>query len=312
MKAKNVTFEPVGLNNRTDPIDMLPVELTVAENVDLRRGKSARRRKGGTQVLAGKFYSFWNNGSTAYVGRDNAGLFTLNEFLPDFTLRQLTTLASGAPLALEQVNAVTAVSNGVDLGFISNDTFLAPTAPTAQHMIPTVAGEILTSQNGRLFIARGNVLYYTVAHDLETMDNRYCRIPMPKNLTMAVGLDGGIWVSYAGVIAFLQGAGPDEYKFIVKADYSAVKGTAVRTKTSLFLKDQEGEAVIFMTSKGVCIGTESGQLLPITEDQISAGIGQSGAGLVREQNGYVHYLGAVQDPNSAVNAYVPKSIIVDT
>jgi hypothetical protein len=66
-----------------------------------------------------------------------------------------------------------------------------------------------------------------------------------------------------------------------------------------------------MTRKGVCLGTEQGQLIPLTAEQISVGVGQSGAGFVREANGYVHYIGSVQDPNSAINSYTPKAIDIN-
>lgn len=314
MRAKNITFNPAGLSLKTDQADLSPIELVVAENVDLRRGRSARRRKGSSQVLAGKFFSFWDDGASAYVVKDTAGVITLNEFLSDFTVRQLTTLSVAAPLAYEKVNATVVVSNGVDLGFIENGAFVTPDLPTATHMRATVAGEFLSEQNGRLLIGRQSAIYFTISHDLEAMDERYCQIPLPKPLTMMTALKTGVWVAYEGAIAFFAGRDPGDYTFDFKSPAAVVRGTAIKTRAKFFAPEavSDAEAVIFMTEHGPCLGTEGGELQFLTEDQISAGVGEFGAGFVREADGYVHYVGSVQNADAASNTYTLKTISVDS
>jgi len=172
------------------------------------------------------------------------------------------------------------------------------------YLSPPPAGHMLCYFNGRIYIAVGNLLYYTEAYQPERCDIGYSFFRMNGRITMLMPVKDGLWVS-DGQIWFLQGSGPEEFSKMLKAPYNAVEGTACRIDGKYV--DTPGDGVIVTTEMGICVCGNGGSFKNETEDRVAFAAAKHGAGLVRRHDGMVQYLGIVNgDDGRPVNTYNPQ------
>ena len=66
------------------------------------------------------------------------------------------------------------------------------------------------------------------------------------------------------------------------ADYSALEGSAVKVRGSRIGEGMPGIVIIFTSEAGICIGSEDGRLINVTERKIDLPTGLSGAGFYKD------------------------------
>jgi hypothetical protein len=154
-------------------------------------------------------------------------------------------------------------------------------------------GEHMAFYNGRLYTLLGNILTFSDVYDIETRDDRKCRIPIPGYGYMIAAVEGGVWLSYSGKTVFLKGDEPDEFEFVEVADYAAVPWTVARFDGKDAAPDAPvGDSLIWMSEKGICMGGPDGQFTNISDGQdveIPSPM-TAGAGLVRLRDGLLQYI----------------------
>jgi len=164
------------------------------------------------------------------------------------------------------------------------------------------AGELLEYYNGRIYIAKGNVIYYTEPFAYELINPRSNHIMFKDKINMIAPVDSGIFISSGDIIYFLQGKNPP-FESEVKASYRAIEGTRNYISGQYIGKGTKDIIAIWTSSKGICIGMPNGDFENLTENNYSFPEGKSGVSLFRQHRGINQYIVALKDATSAEDIY---------
>lgn len=189
-----------------------------------------------------------------------------------------------------------------------------------QFRVPPPAGTIVRHFGGSMMVAAADAVFYSDPHELELfrMDTSYLRVP--GSVSLLEGVNDGLFVATAdaasgddsestGATWYAAGSTPHQLKLVRVFDHGAVPGTAVRTEAGFldatFETDgmQGRPAVIWVSRFGLCAGYDGGTVRNYTEARYSLPAAQRGAGMVRQERGYVQYVVALQGVGAANNAY---------
>ena len=150
----------------------------------------------------------------------------------------------------------------------------------------------LTQVHGaRTFTALGNTLKYTEPFKT-TYDDRRSIIEYASPITMILSVVTGLWVSTTERIYFHSGKNPVEVGgFTVTSEYdaSAIMGTGEVIPARKMMIDKDGYVAVFATTKGICVGDQSGGVTNISEGKYSYIPGQRGISHIKEENGMYQY-----------------------
>ena len=303
MKSSAFTF--LGMNTIKPRTELKSGELVQAVDVDLDHTGRATTRKGYRKIRDGQIHSAWCKNGLCLFG-DGLGLYRLHD---DLSATKLADLQTDRPIDFEDVNGTVVFSNGVDLGFVESGAVVWPETPKVGTLpvVATPAGQLLTFYNGALLVAAGDQLVTTLAYNLEAVHATKGFTPMGSIITMLLAVDDGVWISSSDAVYFLSGPGYDEITFRKILDDPAIFRTAQLSDANLLGGDHQmiGKVVWFATTRGIYIGGNSGQLIPVSEGKVSVGSGSAGASVIRNQQGQVHYLASISGVQGAVNPYVP-------
>lgn len=292
-----------GLNTKIDPVRIRfdpgtgISDLSACVNIDIDDSGRISRRKGYTATSR---IEAWENlfscGSYALGTKGNA-LCVIEADMSYTAIRNVTTGASMSFVRdTDGEQDVIFYNNGYETGKILNktsyswiaDDYVGPTSRKEIYDPPL--GHLLEIRNLRMFIAEGNILWYSEPGALSQFRlaaNYFgfpSRLKMVKAVSSAQG--GGLWVSDSESLFWLGGnimPTANEMPLQVKlADYPAVENTAVIAPGSRIGKGVQGEVVVFATTKGICLGDSNGNLTNLTERKVDIPSGISGAGLYRD------------------------------
>ena len=308
---KPASFKFIGMNTIKPRTELKAGELVQAVDVDIDHTGRVTTRKGYRKIRPGNIHSIWCKGKLCLFG-DGRGLYRLHD---DLSATKLADLQTDRPIDFEDVNGTVVFSNGVDLGFVESGTVVWPDVPKvgALPVVATPAGQLLTFYNGALLVAAGDQLVTTLAYNLEAVHVTEGFAPMGSIITMLQAVDDGVWLSSSDAVYFLSGPGYDEITFRKILDEPAIFRTSQLSDASLLGGDHQmiGKVVWFATTRGIYIGGNSGQLIPVSEGIVSIGSGSGGAGVIRNQQGQVHYLASISGVQGAVNPYIPPAADYD-
>lgn len=318
-----VSFRPIGANNvdppeavgRPDPNSrsLIYVEGTGLVNVDPYEQGGCRRRRGAVLDVPGIGpHSGWSNGREAYFVEGSA----LKRFWPGAGSEIVTLLSNDDPAAFSQVNDIIVMSNGVDFIVIEGGAVATPFVPVDPFKVRMSPGRLLEFYNGRLYAALGNVLYCSDSLDtqggIEQMDERQNVVAVfSSEITLLKRVDGGLFVSDESETFFLQGADPViDQGFSQRTIflYPAVAGTAAPISPGQLGSEAQGDAAIWVSEKGVCVGLPGGSAVNLSDGTFSPPQGRRGGAVVREENGQVHYLCVMRDPTPAHNTHDAREL----
>ena len=149
------------------------------------------------------------------------------------------------------------------------------------------AGDIVRFSNGRLLVARGELLIYSEPFFAGLFRPSKNYIPFSEPITMLEPSDKGIFVAadktywFAGEITQ---ASPQEV-----LPYGAVPGSGGRNPAA-------PDSCFWISERGLVFGTPDGSVKNLQEEQLALTGGTAGAAVYRERNGQRHVLTSVQDP----------------
>ena len=185
------------------------------------------------------------------------------------------------------------VANSVTSVDVVEDGLL--TLPLAtQELGPPPAGQIVSSYNGRMLVASGNVLSYSEPYSYELFDLR-ANLPLESEITLVAPVTGGVFVGTINGTIYLQGDDMARVNFVPKADYGVIPGTLAMVQAdTLGEGSQNGSAFIWASRQGLCVGTDNGGFRNLTQERFSYPATDRGAGLVRRHRGMNQYLAVLQ------------------
>lgn len=144
---------------------------------------------------------------------------------------------------------------------------------------------------GITFTAIGRHLRYTLPFKGDE-DDRRSVISYANPITLIQEIEVGMWVSTSEKIMFHSGRNPTEIGgFTLTAEYnfSAIEGTGEKVHSSKLGLDSGGFVAVFATERGICYGTNSGQLINMSEGTFSYPVFSQGISYIKEENGMVQY-----------------------
>ena len=260
--------------------------LSEAKNVDINDAFKPQRRDGFSLKLSGSYRSLWANNSII-LAVDSGNLIRI---IPGDTYTKQILRANVGDYNMDFVEVgyseYVYYSNGVVIGYIKN--FISNELPVATITYKKVMppGHLIELFRGRLYVVVGNLVIYSDGANYNHYDIREDKsfFQFSDRLTMFRSVLDGIWVSDGRIIMFLDGLSPLKMVRKTVADYGAVEGSAVKISGKTVGGVFYDNAVIFraIRGKGICIGSNSGQFVNLTEDRIITEDAQIGTAIIRE------------------------------
>jgi hypothetical protein len=156
------------------------------------------------------------------------------------------------------------VRNGINSTYVKPPKTYYPDA-TREYNDPPV-GHIVRQYAGRMWIAKGNVIYFSepFGPNLYRLSVNY--VPLPSKVLMIAPVLGGMFVSTASKIYFMRGSDPVQMQPEIVAHYPVIEGTDCEVDGIAVGGGQLSPLPMqmFTTTNGVCVGTSDGQLHNLT------------------------------------------------
>ena len=332
---QTAVFSPDGMNNVDNPYEVGQSQVQgvynqalYMQNID--PGTVKRRRLGRQPALAlAGLSSGWSNPYDPFEGYFLNGTILNRLDSAGNIIPVRYTMISGLPVNFCQVNDLVVYSNGIQFGVIENGVDTVPFYPPLMiqnqlgSSIPSyktrmVAGKIMEFFNGRLYALVDNyqgkpcALVCSDSLDtpgwIESMDVRQNVVAeFDGEGAMLARVDDGLFVGttietfFLGLKDSVVDGGLEVQRSV--APYAVIPGTAQPIKGEITGLKVGGNLRIWASARGICVGGSGGSFINLTENTVSYPPGQTGAALVREQNGEVHFVCSMQQPGVPYNAY---------
>lgn len=172
-------------------------------------------------------------------------------------------------------------------------------------MAPLPPGNILAFHKGRLLSARDNFLSYSRAFDLGVHRPAYDFIPFPAPITLVAPVEAGVFVATEAKTYFLPGSDVAQSSLLDRQPFGAVPGTLTR--------ERNVKGAMWFTRRGAMRVSDDGGMTLLQDKDIAFSPAQTGAAMVREENGLrtlVTALATNGQPASAVfGSYIDAEVI---
>ena len=150
-----------------------------------------------------------------------------------------------------------------------------------QHKTRTPPGTHMVHTKGRLFIADGNVLWYSEPLDYGKCDMRSGFIVFPEPITM---LTERLFIATDSNTYLLRGDNPDQLVLLEILKYGTPKTKAAEVEGS-YLGDTGGRVEVWQSNRGICIGAEDGSIVNITDKKVAMPKYDNAATIFRRDRG---------------------------
>lgn len=309
-----------GLRNTVGPTRLGPSDLARAVNIDLDDAKQARRRRGYTKVTSGNFHSLKTVEGRTFAVRDG----TLVEVLPGYAFKNI--LPGVGPRRVTYVDVAgtvyfsSVVTSGKVLPDGSVDGWGAGPAEAEWHSpvvnptptLPDLNGKLLgppplaghmALYNGRIYLARGNVLWATELYQFDYVDRTRNFMQFESDITGVAAVADGIYVGTRTAVWFLQGAFGSMQRTKMTPE-GMVEHTVVEVPMEALALESPGfgHAIMFTSPSGICVGLMSGVCYSLTRSKFALPAADKGAAMYRYEDGTNQYVGALDSAGSPTSA----------
>jgi len=194
------------------------------------------------------------------------------------------------------------INNG-DTSFIIHDTKNMGVPIDNPYVMAPPVGEMLTLYNGRIYVAKGRNIYYSDSYRYERFSIEW--LPFKSNIRMLRAVGSGIWISTDNQTIFLEGSDVSEFRYKLKAEYPSVKHTDV----SILGGALDEYSIIWMSTRGACVGSDVGDFKNLTEDFYVPNISSSdGVGLFKQENGMNQFISILNNVSENIEKFSNVSI----
>lgn len=160
-----------------------------------------------------------------------------------------------------------------------------------QFLAPMPAGQMMAAANGRLYVMRGNALWYSepLRYGLTRPAANWITYAGAPSLLLAVGsaeAGSGLFVAAGARTYWQSGADPRSWQRVIAYPHGAVAGTGMVAPGSYFGLETTQPVAYWLASNGVfCIGSPGGSVSPFSERTFVADPAEQGTTLLREVDG---------------------------
>ena len=262
-------------------------DMETLENLDIDNSMVLSTRPGSDLELAGTdVHSLWSDGTTCLFV-DTPILYSLSKA---YAATELGTVGSGR-MSYAPWNDRIYLTNGNYIGYLK-DTLNALVDPGMTYKVPLPAGKFIAYYRGRLYVAKGKVLYISDAlcdhYDIRTGFRVFA-----NDITMLVAVDKGLYMA-DGETWFISGAEPEEFHRDKVLDVDAIPYTATVINGEYVGDGLQGNHNLWVSAEGICLGDSSGGVKNLTRSRYHMGSYGVGGAAVRNVNGTVHYIATLE------------------
>jgi hypothetical protein len=287
-----------GINNVDDATRLGPVDiggkvfafpLQQANNliIDNTYALSSRGGFSTSGVTGTDIHSLWADKDNAFYV-DGGSLYSFN-YTTGNVIR--TGLNRNALMSYVSVNDRVYYTNGFQIGYIKNLIDYSVMNPSLEFKQPLPAGECIDYFRGCLLVAKGKVLY--ISDPLcDYYDTRYGYKILPANINMICSAHEGVYVS-SNKVDFLKGRSNEDFELAEAYPSPAIAHTAVKIHGSYLDDSLSGEFAIWTGENGICIGSETGEVVNLTVGRYTFTAHGRGAAFVRESSNVRHYINSL-------------------
>ena len=165
-----------------------------------------------------------------------------------------------------------------------------------QFMSPMPAGQVMFYYKGRLWVAQGNVLWFSepLRYGLTKLSSNF--IMFPERITIGQPVLDGIYI-VSDRTYFLAGTNPKQMQQVVVSPDRAVEGTGMLLKPDVFnVEDVVEDTAYWFGTRGAMLGLPGGRVTGLMEDRVAVPDYQKGATLYRADGGIQQMITAVSNP----------------
>lgn len=175
-------------------------------------------------------------------------------------------------------------------------------------------GHIIKYYRGRVYIASGNILWYSEPFQYEQfrLDSNY--FEFPEEIREVMPVEDGIWIG-SDRLYYLSGEEPDKFKRTVKEHIKIVAGTSTRISGSYIHMDNTpiGYKWLVTSNIGIWVLFNQGLCINLTAENVALDQADKGASLFLQDSGmnmYMSILKTNSNPNNSIMGDLVETTIV--
>ncbi len=265
-------------------------DMDTLENLDIDNQFALTTRAGSDLKLAGTdVHSMWSDNNICLFV-DGGSLYELSKSYTSTSL--LSGLTAGHLMSYALWNDKVYLTNGHYIGYYKSNSVTALADPGVTYKLPLPSGQRIAYYKGRLYVAKGEVLYISDAlcdhYDIRTGFRVF-----ENDITMLIAVDKGLYVA-DGKTWWVPGAEPEEFQKIMVSDTDAIPYTDRLVSGILVGDGIEGNVAIWTSTEGVCLGDNSGTVKNLSRIRYAMSSHGAGGAAIRESGGQVHYITTLQ------------------
>lgn len=286
-----------GIDNVSE-LDRLGTKfLREAVNVDITDVGRIRRRVGFEEFYSGAgIRSVWSDGTDVYFA-EGTSLKKISG--PEQAISTVGTVHALKSIAYTKVNAELYYTDGISvygpggspegpitLG-VGTDVEGADMAGSTVGQVyePLPGGTKIVYFKGRLWVARGSILWYSEPMALTYTRTSTNYFMYPSDISVLAATDSSLFV-VADKTYSLRGSDPRAMSQVVATEDAAPNCLAIPVKARHFGKDlPDVQAVVWMGAKGVILGLPDGSVVNLTEPKVAVPSYESSAVMFSEREG---------------------------
>lgn len=167
-----------------------------------------------------------------------------------------------------------------------------------QYLSPLPAGDLITYALGRLWVAKGNVLYYSepLNYGLTNLAHNY--FIYGKDITILAGLEEAV-IAVADKHYSLVGSQEEEIRQVKLFNYGAPKGNVVYSEVAKLGLEGLGIGAAWLSDKGFVVANGQGALVNQTESRVAMPKYDEAAVMLREEEGARRLVAAARSKGQA-------------
>lgn len=133
----------------------------------------------------------------------------------------------------------------------------------------TPPGELVAAWRGRLLVAHGRYLRFTVALRYGLHSPRHGFVQFPHRVQMLGPVDGGVFVGTTGGVVFLRGSTPKEWEQETAGAMAPLRGNAVTITSGQTRSEAPGQRMaLWLAPNGYVMGTPEGMVVELQSSRV--------------------------------------------
>jgi hypothetical protein len=174
------------------------------------------------------------------------------------------------------------------------------------------SGQIVRYQNGRIYVAQDNILWYSEKYQYQHFNLAENYIEFPTRIKEVMPLESGVWIG-SDKLYFLSGTDPKSFTRITKDVAEVVEGTGTKVPGIYSIQPMMNSEYYWLvtTNLGIYALKEQGSLINQTLPNVELENSNSGNGLFLRANGINQYLSMLKS-NSTPNNQVVGDLVETT